>query len=336
MMRILVALVLFAAPFAHAQLFARELTLSMSPEYPAPGETVRLSIQTHALDLPRSQVIWYVNKREVGRGFGLSEITAQLGAAGSATEIRVVAEDIEGLIATSETVIRPTEVDLLWEATSYVPPFYEGRPLPGGSTPIRAQAVARLRASGGALIPERDIVYTWYRNNTIVSSGRGKSSALLPGPLLFGADSIRVTVESADRTLKGAAQTRIVAVEPFLSFHEDHPLFGVLYHRSLEGSVNTLETELDVTAVPYFADITSPSDQALIYEWKMNDYTITADPVDPQTLALAANGYRGAVNVTLALTSARDIAMRAVGSWTLVFGAADTGFFGQNPFGGSE
>ena len=337
MMRILIAIILFATPVAHAQLFERELTLTMSPQYPAPGDTVTLSVSTQALDLDRSEIVWFADEKEIARGFGLTQTSVTFGAEGESTDIVVVAEDDTGLLARAATSIRPSEVDFLWEATSYVPPFYEGRTLPGTSGTIRAQAIARFRASDGSLVPEQDIVYTWYRNGSIAASGRGKARVALPAPSPFSTDVIRVTAISADNAYSGSASARIPAVDPFLVFYEDHPLFGVLYHRALEGSVNTLETELEVSAVPYFANVASPADPALTYEWKVGNALIQADPDAPQILSLAANGYRGSLPVSLTLMSLTDVAMRAVGGWELVFGAQDSGFFsGRSPFGTTE
>lgn len=324
------------ASSAHAQTnFGRTLDLTLSPEYPAPGETVRLSIQTYALDLNRSEIVWFANEREIARGDGLTETTILAGAAGTETTVNVTAEDEEGLIASATAAIRPAEVDLLWEADSYVHPFYEGRVLPGTASTIRAQALARFQTANG-LVPESNIVYTWYRNNAQVTSGRGKSSASLPGPALFGTDTIRVVAVSADGKYSGAASARIFSVDPFPVLYENHPLFGVLFHRALEGSANTLETEQKMTAVPYFAGVSSLADPSLIYEWRVGNTNITPDAKEPQTLTLAANGYQGPVNIELALMSASDIAMRAVGAWELIFGRGDTVFTGINPFGGTE
>ncbi|HWO07726.1 MAG TPA: hypothetical protein VNM40_04075 [Candidatus Paceibacterota bacterium] len=329
-------MVLGAASFVEAQsdiIFERQLDLTLTPAHPAPGQTVQLSIQTYALDLRRSMVVWYVNDREILRGIDRREASVVVGNLGTETAIRVIAEDEEGLVATAEAIIRPTEIDLLWEADSYVPPFYGGRTLPGTNSTIRAQAIARFRTPSGAPIDDSNIVYTWYRNDAIVADGRGKSSVTVSGPSLFGADTLRVVAVSADKTLSAETSVRIPAVDPFVMLHENHPLFGVLYHRSLEPGATTLETEQKVTAVPYFADIVSPGEPSLLYEWTVNGATIAPDPEEPQTLTITAEGYTGPADIELSLMSARDIFLHAVGKWQLVFGEQSRFFSGLNPFG---
>jgi hypothetical protein len=340
MIRALAIFALFSvAPLAHAQSVTgleRELTLTLSPEYPAPGDIVQLSIETFALDLNRSEVVWYANEKEIARGTGLVQTTVPAGAAGTETDIQVVAEDEEGLVGTASATIRPSEVDLLWEAAAYTPPFYKGRVLPGSDSPIRLQALTRFRTTSGVRLPESSIVYTWYRNGAVATSGRGKSAVTLPGPALFGTDTIRVTATSADGSFSGAASTRITSVDPFAVLYENHPLFGVLYHRSIESGANTLETEQKVTAVPYFSNILSPIDPTLIYEWEVNGDRIEPDPQEPQTLTIAAGGYQGPANISLSVTSLRDFAMHAAGEWQLIFGSSESFLSGFNPFGGNE
>ncbi|MFZ2886967.1 MAG: hypothetical protein WA021_04075 [Minisyncoccia bacterium] len=332
---LLVCIALGLSPFAYAQSdFGRELILTISPTYPAPGQTVRLSIKTYALDLDRSTVTWFVNEKEVARGVGLMETTIVAGQYGAESRIDVVAVDEEEVSARATAVIRPTEVDLLWEAASYAPPFYTGRVLPGASSPIRAQAIARFTSADGKPVADKDIVYTWYRNDAVTVSGRGKSSVVVPGPTLFGADIFRVVAVSADKTLSGEASTRIPSVDPFTMLYENHPLFGILYHRSIEPGATTLETEQKVTAVPYFAGIVSPSDPRLMYEWSVNGTRIEPNPQEPQTLTVTANDYRGPATINLSLMSSSDALLRALGEWQLVFGSSDTSFLTDlNPFG---
>ncbi|MEK7509603.1 MAG: hypothetical protein AAB605_02720 [Patescibacteria group bacterium] len=324
------------APAARAQFsltgLERPLTLSMTPEYPMSGDTVRLTVQSYGLDLNRSEVVWYENEKEIARGTGVTTASVTAGALGSRTTVEVVAEDEAGLIGSAQATIRPTEVDLLWESDSYVPPFYEGRALPGTSAIIRAQALARFKQTNGTLLPDTSIIYTWYKGNTRMSSGRGRSSFSFPGPTLFGTDDIRVVAESTDGTLRGEARTRIQSVDPSLELYENHPLFGVLFHRALVSGARTTETEEEVVAFAYFAHVESPRDQSLTYVWRVNDQNVTPDPKAPHTLLITTNNYTGPATIELSLTSLTDIFLRATGSWQLTFIQGNATIFGTDPF----
>lgn len=330
--------VFLIAPMTHAQIsltgLERPLDLTISPEYPAGGETADLSIKSYGIDLDRSIVTWYADGKQIAKGDGLVQTSVKAGALGSRMNVTVVAVSADGITGSAQAVIRPTEVDLLWNADSYVPPFFKGRALPGTSSTIHAQALVRFKRADGSFVSEKDIVYVWYKGSTQIASGRGKSAIAFAGPALFGTATVSVVATSADNAYKGRAEARILSVDPSVELYENHPLFGVLYHRALVGSVATLENEQKVTAVPYFAHVHSPAENGLSYEWSVNGRDLPADPAHPDTITIAANGYTGPAKIQLTLTSAEDFLLRAIGSWELVFSESGT-IFGANPFGTS-
>jgi len=315
-------LVVVMAPTVYAQtLFidgvSRPLTIALDPQYPEPGETVRLSIESSGIDLRRSIVVWYANGREIARGDDLTEATVIAGTVGQSTQIEVAATDQQGITASAQATIIPAEAELLWETDSFIPPLYNGRALPGSGTTIRFQALARF---GVFPTPEKDLIFTWYRNDALVqsASGRGKSSAVFPGPLLFGTDTIRVRVERVVGEGITEASATYTSQDPQPLLYENHPLFGVLYHRALQGEAQTIESELKITAVPLFANTRDVSN--LSYEWKLNGTSIVPSPTEPQTLTIDAGTYTGPVRVDLAITSFDDIYLHAVGAWNILFG----------------
>lgn len=326
-------LVLCSATSVHAQLSTilsasssnRPLSLILTPEQPLPGDSVTARITSASLDLARSTVVWRVDGAAHSQGDALTEITVTAPAFGETLTIEVIAEGPEGE-GRATARISPVEIQILWSTDSFVPLYYKGRRFPGSNASIKAYALTRFFSNAQTLIPEKDIVYTWYRNDQLIASvsGRGKSSARLPGPQLFSSDQIRVRAESIDKRLIGETTITIPALDTKLVLYEKHPLFGVLYHRAIVGEVHTIETEQQVTAVPYFASALSPLDPSLMYEWRVNDQNIIPDPAKPNTITITANGYRGPATINLAITSARDIVMNSLGTWTMQFGSSIT------------
>lgn len=333
---LLVSLFLLAYPaFSLAQLtlsYQRPLTLSLSPENPGAGETVHLTIQSYAMDLDRSVVTWRANTAVIATGVGVKEATVVAGKLGETTLVTVDASDPDGNVASAEARIQPAEAQILWSSDSYAPPLYKGKTLAGTGATIRAYALVRLARPGGAIVPESDIIYTWYRNGTALVniSGRGKSSASFPGPAPLRADTIRVEAETTDRSLHTVASVVIPAADTILALYENHPLFGILFHRAIIGEVNTTEEEAKVTAIPYFAHISSPHDASLTYEWRLNDMPVVQDEKERETLTITAKDYTGPAAIELSLTNAADFLMRSTGAWKLIFGAS-TGIFFNGP-----
>lgn len=327
--------VLFVSSFAHAQLLTgleRPLNLTMTPTYPVAGDAIHFSVQSYGVDLDRSSIVWYADGKEIARGNGLREAEATAGALGSATKITVVAEEPNGLIGSAEAVIRPTEVDLLWHADSYAPPYFRGRVFAGAGSTIRAQAIVRFVNADKTVVAENNIVYQWYVDSTQIATGRGRSSVSLPAPTIFGNATLTVIATSVDGIYRGQASTRIASTDPVLELYENHPLFGILYHRALVGSATTLEREQKVTAIPYFAHISDLNDSDLVYAWNAEGLALQADTEHPETLTVTTSGYAGPVDISLSLTSMQNWFLKAEGSWELIFAEGTTIFDRLNPF----
>lgn len=322
-----------AAIFAQIATFdTTPVTLTLSPEYPAPGETVHLSVSSYALDINRSTIVWKAGDTVIREGEGESQATITAGDVGSVTTITVAITSESGQIGTAEARIAPSDIQILWSSDSYVPPFYKGKKIAGPSAKI--DAYARVEFSNGTrTIAEKDIIYTWYRGNTELStvSGRGRSRVTLAGPV-FGTETFRVVAESVDKSQYAVGNLVITAQESELKLYENHPLYGILYHRAFVGDVNTVEKELQVTAVPYFAHTKNP--HSLSYEWAVNDSSVTAHPEEPETLTINANGFSGNANLRLTAMNPSDVLMRSLGSWRIVFGGS-SGMFSpaQSLFG---
>lgn len=328
----LAALVLFGGLFvmastAHAQFLSgrgMRIFLSLSPEHPRPGESVHITADSPLIDLSRSDIQWSVDDKIIAENPGQTEVDISVGPLGSETHVSVAARATDGTLATEEIFIMPTEVDLLWESDSYIPPFYRGRALPSAGTSIRASAILRFGPAGTAQPSERDIIYTWKRNGSLVPvvSGRGKYSAIFPSPSLFDNDTIQVSAATEDGKYEGEASTVIRSVEPMLTIYKDHPLFGIMYHQALEDSAFVPETEMAFTAIPYFAEAESPNDPALNYAWSVNGADIPTDESRRNTLTIKTDKSNGLAQVALSITHAVNLFMRSSGAWEISFGPA--------------
>ena len=142
--------ILFIALPAFAQINSTgtsALTISANPTYPGPDSTVTLTAESPLLDLADSTIQWSVDGKSAGTG---QSIQVPLGGLGQETDVAVSVSGDSGSDSASLSLI-PASLDLLWEANSYVPPFYQGRALPGSGSTIRVMA---LEDSAGKRSPE--------------------------------------------------------------------------------------------------------------------------------------------------------------------------------------
>ncbi len=329
---VLVALVLTLSPFAYGQVnfgLGDDLLLEITPTHPTPGNIVQISAHSTLLDLTGATVTWYENGKQIESGIGLATIEVTAGPLGSDTIIRVVAE-ADGELSQADARIRPVEIDLLWESDSLVPPFHRGRALPSAGTTLHLEAIPYFKKPDGSSVQVRDITFTWKRNGYVEQrvSGRGKARVSLPAPSLFGADSISVEARAGE--MEGVASVRIPSTEPVIVLYEEHPLFGMMYHRAIPAAAVMPEVEASFAAVPFFADARGAGDPSFLYDWKVNGNSIESDPEQPNRITINASNSSGTARLELALTHATNFFLSAFGSWNITF------LSGRDRFGGTS
>lgn len=309
---------------AHAQLglpgATNALTISFSPADPQPQGTVDLQVQSSIFDIGESAIVWRINGKTTVQGKGASSASASAGALGSETLVEVSVTAQDGTMASARTTIIPTELDLLIDADSYVPPFYRGRPRPSAGTNLRVQALPHFKRAG-TFLSASALTYTWRRNGDLLGSlsGRGKSSAIIPVEHLYGSDTISVEVRSDDGLLSHTASLSLAATEPIIELYEDHPLYGVLYNRALPASAFVNETEMTFVAVPFFVQAKSLYDPALSFSWRVNTANIPPNLTDPNKITINAKNSSGIALVELGLTHASNYYLDVKDAWNITF-----------------
>lgn len=333
----ILVLLFFAGPvFAQgfsASAFGGNLSVSLSPQYPQPGQIVRLRANGGSLDLDNSAIIWRAGGKIIAQGTGVTSSDVTAGALGSETDIELDVETPDGTVISAQATLAPTELDVLVGSDSYVPPFYLGRSMPSAGTNLVLQAVARFKRTDGTLIPDSSITYTWRRNNEAMAgvSGRGKAAALVSAPHLFASDTITVDAVSSDGTRAGRASVLVPTADPVLDLYEDHPLYGTLYNRALGASAFIPESEMTFVGVPYFAQTFSPTSRSLSYEWRVNNAKITPSVSAPNEITINAQNSSGRADISLEVTHATNFYLDMKGEWIAVL-SSGSGSSASDPF----
>ncbi len=132
------------APVAHAQGLPSDdpLTLSITPSYPRPYQTVTIAPQSNLVDLSASTVKMSVNGAQVYQGSGTQPTSVRAGGLGERTTIVVTVTDPYGKTYTKTQVIRPAEVSLVMEPASTAPALYKGGSLVASEGRVRLVALA--------------------------------------------------------------------------------------------------------------------------------------------------------------------------------------------------
>ncbi len=299
------------------------ISIAFSPTSPKPGDTVHLTVQSSLLDVLESDILWEADGKKIAQGKGADSTSLKAGALGTETPVDVTVITTEGTAVSARVVIVPTELDLLVDSDSYTPPFYHGRPLASAGTNLHLQAVPRFKRAGVS-IPSSALTYMWRRNGMVLGSisGLGRSTAILPVEHLFGTDTISVEVRSGDGVLSHTSSVSLFARDPVLTLYQDHPLYGVMYHRALGPSTFIPETEMTFTAIPLFAQATSVYDPALNFVWHVNGAEIPTNRENPGKITINAENSSGIAFVELETTHATNYFLNAKDRWNVTFSSS--------------
>lgn len=284
-----------------------------SPATPSPGDTVHFTVEGSVYDFTKDLITWTINGKTVASAVAKSTIDTQVDAKGSPISVTVTVSDAVWGIASNALTLVPQQVDILYDAPTYVPPFYRGRALPSAGGVMHLEALARL-TKGGSPITNSAITYTWSRNGLVLGtlSGLGRSKIIIDAPGLYGADTISVRASAVDDTLSATASIVIKDAAPILALYEDHPLYGVTYFNALQ-DLTPASSDITVVAIPYFATITGLNDPAVRFNWLLNDSPVSASSTKKNVLSLYLDKKSALLH--LDVTSAKNFFLEASSDW---------------------
>ena len=318
---------LFSISFvAHAQIsgVGEVVSFDVTPNNPRANQIVNVNIESFSVDLSRaSSITWLLNGEIIAQDAGLKSVQFRTGKLGSRSEVDVVIRSVEKGTIRESITISPTEVNLLWGATSYTPPFYAGKALPASDADITVVAMAEFVTSNGNRLSPKDLIFTWQKDGRVLGglSGRGKDTVNITGPKLSRTSRIEVGVSSSGGSLQGSGATFISAVSPEIIFYENDTIFGTRYEKAIKSSTALSREEIKITAYPYFFSSNSRVVASSDYEWGVDGASVESAPNDSSSIVLRQVGDgEGSAEVSLSIENTDKILQFAKESFSLLFG----------------
>jgi hypothetical protein len=315
------ALALCAPPLASAQDFTgvTPLTLSASPSYPRPYQTVVITPQSTVANLSSETFAWKVNGKAAGTTTGGASFGATLGAAGAPVTVSVSGTGGAGSLSAS-IALNPTDVSLVPEPSTTVHPLYPGSPLVASQSAVRLVALADLRTSAGRIDPAK-LVYDWRLDDQELQpqSGIGQSVLAVQAPMMYRSATITVTVSDQAGSVIGQDSYVLNPVTPIVRLYENDPLEGPLYDAALGGSYQMADAEASFIAVPYFFSA------APAISW-----TIGGQPSSQGPLVTVRSNGNGSGSAVLAASASGSLLEQGGAQCTVSFSSSQSsgGFLG--------
>ncbi len=277
-----------------------DITITATPANPGPYQDVIIKVQSYSYDLDRSLVTWQKDGKQLASNGGLKTFAFRTGPAGSQTIIGLTINSQTGEGPTQAIItFSPIEIELLWQANSYTPYWYQGKAQPSENAQIMVSAIIRAKDSKGKEVSPQSLIYNWKKDgkNLPDVSGVGKSSLLIKGGAIGSTSKIEVAVSSSDQSISSGASTDIKIVKPKVIFYEDKPLVGTAWQKTLNKESN-INGQMVVRAEPFYFS----NKNLLNFAWYLNNQKIASDDQNPARLYLKASKKNVSSRISLRVT----------------------------------
>ncbi len=302
-------------------LYKPEINVEMIPKNPGPNEVVYVSLTSYATNINSAAITWKVNGVEKMKGIGEKTFSFTTGDMNTTTTLEISVFTIEGQTVQSVYKLKPVSVDLIWQSSGFVAPFYKGKSLFAHQNKITFVAIPHITAGNGGEISPKNLVYVWKLNGSVKQnlSGYGKDTYTLTGSLISRPIEVEVEVTTPTNESSGYARTVVSPIDPFVVFYEKNPLYGIEFQNALSG-IKTLETkEIAVIGIPFFFG-TANSHSGLLYKWFINAVPVDSDYSQTTRVFRQNEGVSGTSNISLSVQNANKILQLSSTKFSLMFG----------------
>lgn len=272
MNKIILKTIIFLSVVFPTAAFAGVVDITLSPEIPEPNQIISAGLSGVLVDLNLSDIYWYLDDEIQKHGIGEKNFSFTSGDVDEKTVLDIIIIIPDGRRIDLQKIIAPIEVDLLWEADTYTPPFYRGKALPTYKSSIKVVAIPNSKNINTKFI------YTWSISNLgniVGADGYNRTKFTTFGSYAGYNREVNVSMVSFDKSKKVKKSIKIKSVEPELVLYENNSLMGTLLNKALYNTKEITGNEFSVKAEPYFVTIGEMKD--LKYEWAINNVKVESE-----------------------------------------------------------
>lgn len=287
-----------------------QVSIEQTPKIPKPGETVSIRITSYMTDLNKAKITWTQDGKIILSQTGALTNQIQAPESGKKTTIVITIQKEGGGTISKTIVLSPADVDLIYEAQTYAPPFFKGKKLFTSEAVVALIAVPNFIGSNGSKISEKNLVYTWKINGVVQQSvsGYGKNTLTVKGQLIERPTTISVDVSAINSSLTASQSIQLKSTAPEVVIYENNPLLGVVYDKAISGTFLLERPQVDFEAIPYFFSGNTKDGFDLKYKWAINGVPVNTKSANENYLLLQNNqNQEGRALISLVLEHSQNL-----------------------------
>lgn len=287
-----------------------QVSIEQIPKIPKPGESVSIRIVSYMTDLNKAKITWTQDGKVILSQTGATTNQIQAPESGKKTTLVITVQKESGGIITKTITLSPADVDLIYEAQTYVHPFFKGKKLFTSESVLNFIAVPNFIGSNGTKISNSNLVYVWKINGTVdqTSSGYGRNTFITKGSLIERPTTITVDVSAINSNLTASQSVQVKSTSPEVVIYENNPILGVVYDKAISGSFLLDRPQVDFEAIPYFFSENIKDGGNLKYKWMINGVRVETKALNENYLLLQNNqNQEGRAVISLVAEHAQNL-----------------------------
>lgn len=221
-----------------------------------------------------------------------------------------------------------SQLNLLWEANTYTPPFYRGHSAVTPGSEVTVVTDAYLYDGRGNRLSEASLNFDWRKDNRPISSASGLGGKTLV--FSAGTDGLahKIEVTVTGPSNQSISQELLIPVrKPKILLYEDQPLTGIAYNQVIRETLNLIQPEITLLAEPYFFSQSQVRSRRLRYNWFLNKQATTFDQARPNRLTLVApENQAGENDLQLDISDPDNVLQTASAKLKITFNQTDFNF----------
>lgn len=298
---------------------SNELGVQVIPTYPKPNDTVSISLSMYSDNLNSADITWYKDGKNVLSGKGEVNYSFQTGKAGEEIDLEIRINLLSGSSFSKTITLNPAGIDLVWEASSYVPPFYKGKALHPKQGLLKVVALPNFVKNGRA-ISAKNLTYEWSGKSGVYQnqSGYGKNVLILSGSLLGREENVNLLVTDPVNNIVAQETIAIVPTDPKIVFYENDPYYGYNFETAIKNVFSLKGEEAQIISAPFY--FTNEGPGGLKYDWRLNGALVPSLSGSRTAIFRKPEESGGQSSISLGIENMNRVLQQASANFVIQFG----------------
>lgn len=251
------------------------LVANINPKSPGPNEQVNINLLGYGYDINQSNIVWILNGKQIKQGLGDKSFTFTTDKLGNLSVVGVLLTTKEGKKIVKQLTITPGLVNLVWEADTHTPDFYQGASLPTSGSQLKVLAIPQITYNG-EIIPTQNLVFNWKKDykNLVRESGLGRNYIEFTAGRYPAKHNIEVSVEYPKLADSFYKKITIPLTNPKIIVYPYSPLVGIVNTQPIKNSFRSSTAEESFKAEGFFFPNQDINSGLINFSWLINDKNI--------------------------------------------------------------